>query len=316
MKDENKTKAQLINELVACRRQISEQKKLEQYQLEQRYPGLIENIADVIYTISTDGTITSLNPAFEKITGLPADEWVGRNFAQLIHPDDLPLAWEKFQCALRGEVPPKFELRSLSKSGEFLFGEFTAAAVIHDGRVNGVLGIVRDITERKRMEEQLRAQSFFDDLTGLYNRRGFFTFADEFLKLAKRQKQGLFMLYADIDNLKPTNDTLGHQAGDQALMDSAEIIKRTYRESDIVARIGGDEFAVIPIGTTGDNIDKLTSRLQENIENHNLMRKRNYMLSLSFGVSYYDPVAPCSIDELVAHADEMMYEQKRLKKNS
>jgi diguanylate cyclase (GGDEF)-like protein/PAS domain S-box-containing protein len=316
MRDENKTKAQLINELVACRRQISELEKLERDQLEQRYPNLIENIADIIYTISTDGTITSLNPAFERITGLSADEWVGKNFARIIHPDDLSLAWEKFECALRGEVPPKFELRSLSKSGEYLFGEFTATALIRDGRVDGVLGIVRDITERKQMEEQLRALSFFDDLTGLYNRRGFFTFADEFLKLAKRQRQGLFMLYADLDNLKLTNDTLGHQAGDQALLDSAEIIKKTYRESDIVARIGGDEFAVIPIGTTGDNIEKLTSRLQENIENHNSTRKRNYALSMSFGVSYYDPTAPCSIDELVAQADEMMYEQKRLKKKS
>jgi diguanylate cyclase (GGDEF)-like protein/PAS domain S-box-containing protein len=314
MRDENKTKAKLINELVACRRQVSELKKSERRQLEQRYPSLTENIADIIYTISTDGTITSLNPAFERITGFSADEWVGKNFARLIHPDDLPLAWEKFQCALHGEASPRFELRSLSKSGEYLFGEFTAAAVIRDRKVQGVLGIVRDITERKQMEEQLRSLSFFDDLTGLYNRRGFFTFADEFLKLAKRQGQGLFMLYADVDNLKPTNDTLGHQAGDQALMDSAEIIKKTYRESDIVARIGGDEFAVIPIGTTGDNIDKLTSRLQENIEKHNLMRKRNYTLSMSFGVSYFDPMASCSIDDLVAHADERMYEQKRLKK--
>jgi diguanylate cyclase (GGDEF)-like protein/PAS domain S-box-containing protein len=316
MRDENKTKAQLINELVSCRRQISELKKMGQYQLEQKYPSLVENIADIIYTISTDGTITSLNPAFERITGLSTDEWVGRNFAQIIHPDDLPLAWEKFQSALQGEAPPKFELRSLSKSGEYIFGEFTAAAVIQDGKVDGVLGIVRDITERKQMEEQLRSLSFFDDLTGLYNRRGFFTFADEFLKLAKRQKQGLYMLYADLDNLKLINDTSGHQAGDQALMDSAEIIKKTYRESDIVARIGGDEFAVIPIGTTGDNIDKLTSRLQGNIEKHNLKRKRNYTLSMSFGVSYFDPMAPCSIDELVAHADEMMYEQKRLKRQS
>jgi diguanylate cyclase (GGDEF)-like protein/PAS domain S-box-containing protein len=316
MRDENKTKAQLINELGACRRQISELKKSERQQSEQQYPYIIDNIADIIYTLSTDGTITSLNPAFEKITGLPAHEWVGKNFAQIIHQDDLPLAWNKFQCALRREVPPKFELRSLSKSGEYLCGEFTATAVIQDGKVDGVLGIVRDITERKRMEEQLRALSFFDDLTGLYNRRGFFTFADEFLKLAKRQRQGLFMLYADLDNLKQTNDTLGHQAGDQALIDSAGIIRRTYRESDIVARIGGDEFAVIPIGTTGDNIDKLTNRLRENIEKHNSTKKRNYALSMSFGVSYYDPMAPCSIEELLAHADGMMYEQKRLKKKS
>jgi diguanylate cyclase (GGDEF)-like protein/PAS domain S-box-containing protein len=314
MTDDNKTKAQLINELAEARQQISELKKMEQYQVDQRYQNLIEKIVDIIYTLSKDGTITSLNPAFEKITGLSADEWVGKKFAQIIHPDDLPSALEKFQCVLRGEVPPKFELRSLSKSGEYLFGEFTATPVIQDGSVVSVFGIVRDITERKQMEEQLRALTFFDDLTGLYNRRGFFTFAEEFLRLAKRQREGIFMLYTDLDNLKLINDTLGHREGDQALIDSANIINKTYRKSDIVARIGGDEFAVIPIGTIGDNIEKLTDRLRKNIENHNLTKKRHYTLSMSFGVSYYDPATPCSVDELVAHADKMMYEQKRLKK--
>jgi diguanylate cyclase (GGDEF)-like protein/PAS domain S-box-containing protein len=316
MRDENKTKAQLINELVASRRRISELKKLERYRLGQGYRDLFERIADIIYTLSADGTITSLNPAFEKITGLSPDGWVGKNFSQIIHPDDLPLALEKFQCALRGELTPKFELRSLSKSGEYLIGEFTATPVIQDGRVESILGIVRDVTDRKHMEQQLRALSFSDPLTGLYNRRGFFTFAQEFLKLAKRQRQGIFMLYTDLDNLKLINDTLGHREGDRALIDSANIIKKTYRESDIVARIGGDEFAVIPLGTTGDNIEKLTSRLQKNINNHNLAKKRNYTLSISFGVSYYDPVAPCSVDELIANADRMMYEQKKLKKKS
>jgi diguanylate cyclase (GGDEF)-like protein len=183
---------------------------------------------------------------------------------------------EKMQCILRGELPPKFELRSLSKSGKYLFGEFTVTPVIQDGKVESVLGIVRDITDLKRMEKQLRNLSFSDDLTGLYNRRGFYTFAETFLKLAKRQRQGIFMLYADLDNLKLINDALGHQEGDRALIESANIIKKTYRNSDIVARIGGDEFAVIPIGTTGDKIEQLTSRLLKNIENHNLTEKRNY----------------------------------------
>jgi diguanylate cyclase (GGDEF)-like protein/PAS domain S-box-containing protein len=316
MRDENKTKAQLINELGASRQMISELKKLERYQFEHRYRNLIDSIADIIYTLSTDGTITSLNPAFEKITGLSVDECVGRKFDQLIHPEDLPLSLEKFQCALRGELPPKFELRSLSKSGEYLFGEFTAIPVMLDERVDSVVGIVRDITERKKMEEQLRYLSFFDDLTGLYNRRAFFTFAEEFLNLAKRQKQGLFMLYIDLDNLKLINDTFGHREGDQALIDSANVIKETYRESDIVARIAGDEFVVIPIGTTGDNIEKITGRLLKNIEEHNLTKKRNFMLSMSFGISYYDPAAPRSINELIAHADKMMYEQKKRKKKS
>jgi diguanylate cyclase (GGDEF)-like protein/PAS domain S-box-containing protein len=316
MRDEDKTKKHLIDELAASRRQIAELKKSEQYRLVQRYRDLFEGIADIIFSLSTDGTITSLNPAFEKITGLSAEEWVGKNFAGIIHPEDVPLALEKFGCVLKGELPPKFELRALSKSGKYLFGEFTATPVTDDGRVDSILGIVRDITERKQMEEQLRNLSFSDDLTGLYNRRGFFTFAEAFLKLARRQKQGIYMLYADLDDLKLINDALGHREGDRALTDTAHIIKKTYRDSDIVARVGGDEFAVIPIGTTGDNIELLTGRLQKNIENHNLTVKRDYKLAISFGVSYYDPASACSVDELIANADKMMYQQKRLKKTS
>jgi diguanylate cyclase (GGDEF)-like protein/PAS domain S-box-containing protein len=302
--------------LVDARQQISELKKWDQSPFENSYRNLVDSIADIIYILSTDGAITSLNPAFEKITGMTADAWIGRKFAKLIHPEDLPLALKKFQCVLRGELPPKFELRSLSKSGEYVLGEFTAIPVMQDGKVDGVMGIVRDITERKKIEEQLRALSFFDELTGLYNRRGFFTFAEEFLKLAKRQRHGLFMLYTDLDNLKLINDTLGHHVGDQALIDSSNIIKETYRESDIVARIGGDEFVVIPIGTTGDNLEKLTGRLQKNIENHNQTKKRNYSLSISYGTAYYDPAAPCTVNELIAQADKMMYDQKRLKKKA
>jgi diguanylate cyclase (GGDEF)-like protein/PAS domain S-box-containing protein len=316
MRDDNKSKEQLIAELIASRQRISELESLERNQFECRYQTLVSSIADVIYTLSIDGTITLLNPAFEIITGFSAEEWVGRKFAELIHPDDLPAALEKFRRVLRGELPSKFELRSLSKSGEYLCGAFTAIPLIQDGKVDGVMGIVRDETERRKMEEELRSLSFFDDLTGLYNRRGFFTFTEEFLKLAKRQRQGMYMLYTDLDNLKLINDTLGHEEGDKALIDTANLIRETYRESDIVARIGGDEFAVIPIGTTGDNVEKLTGRLQKNIEKHNLAKNRNYSLSVSFGTSYFDPAAPCSVGELVARADKMMYEQKRDKKKT
>ncbi|HTR45270.1 MAG TPA: diguanylate cyclase [Thermodesulfovibrionales bacterium] len=165
-----------------------------------------------------------------------------------------------------------------------------------------------------RLQENLRMLSITDELTGLYNRRGFFTLAEEFLKLDRRQKKGLFLLYADLDHLKIINDTLGHQEGDLALIDVANILKETYRESDIIARIGGDEWVVLPVGTTGDNIETIIARLQKNINRHNAATKRTYALSVSLGVACYDPHKPCSIDELIARADKEMYEQKRMKR--
>ncbi|HAM53372.1 MAG TPA: hypothetical protein DCP92_22755 [Nitrospiraceae bacterium] len=185
-------------------------------------------------------------------------------------------------------------------ASDFIRKPFTKQEIIH--RISHV-----------KLQERLRIQSMTDELTGLYNRRGFFTLAEQFLKLSKRQNKGIFMLYADLDHLKVINDTLGHQEGDLALIDISNVLKATYRESDVIARIGGDEWVVIPVGNTGEDIEKIIDRLQKNIKYYNATKKSNYTLSVSLGISHYDPENPSSLDELIARADKMMYEQKRLK---
>lgn len=167
-----------------------------------------------------------------------------------------------------------------------------------------------------KLQEKVRTMAVTDELTGLYNRRGFFSLIEKLLQLCKREKKGIFMLYTDLDGLKEINDTFGHKEGDMALIDIADILRNNYRESDIIARIGGDEFVVIPIGTTEDSAKIATSRLQKNIEIHNSEINRSYKLSLSFGIAYYDPENPCSIDELLVQGDKLMYEQKRHKQKS
>lgn len=167
-----------------------------------------------------------------------------------------------------------------------------------------------------RIHERQREIAITDELTGLYNRRGFFTLVEQQFRLARRERHGMYMLYADLDGLKAINDNLGHQQGDTALIDTAKILRATFRESDLIARIGGDEFVVSPIGTTGSSVEITAARLEENIEKHNSKARRKYKLSLSFGVAYYDPEHPCSIDELLAQGDRLMYKQKRLKQTS
>jgi diguanylate cyclase (GGDEF)-like protein len=125
-----------------------------------------------------------------------------------------------------------------------------------------------------------RRSSFTDKLTGLYNRKGFFTLAKHRLKIAKRQKSGLLMLYADVDNIKEINDAYGHEEGDNLLKETANILKSIYRESDIIARIGGDEFVVFPLGTTKAHIEVISSRLQNVINDYNTSREDRYKLSV------------------------------------
>ncbi len=170
--------------------------------------------------------------------------------------------------------------------------------------------------EYAKSHEKMHSLLLTDELTGLYNRRGFFTLGEYQLKIAKRQPSGIYMLYADLDNLKGINDTWGHQAGDIALFAIANILKNNYRQSDVIARIGGDEFVVIPGGNANDDIEKIIERLHDAIKIHNLQSNRNYQLSISAGLAFFDPANPCSLDELLAQGDKSMYERKRNKQGS
>jgi diguanylate cyclase (GGDEF)-like protein len=163
-----------------------------------------------------------------------------------------------------------------------------------------------------RVEEALLALSLVDELTSLYNRRRFFVLAEQSLKLSVRTKKRLLLLFIDMDNLKWINDHHGHNEGDQALIDLANILKKTFRESDIIARIGGDEFVVLSESTDENGLILLT-RLYENIKDHNAKRSRSYSLSISVGATQFDPKCPISIDELLSKADALMYVQKRKK---
>ena len=165
-------------------------------------------------------------------------------------------------------------------------------------------------------KKKLEDAAVTDQLTGIHNRRGFFTLAEHLLKTADRQKIGIFMLYADLDDMKRINDTWGHQEGDLALIDTAKTLRKICRESDVVARIGGDEFVIIPVGIAGDNIEKIIDRLKKAIAHHNPKGNRKYHLSVSAGTAFYDPANPSSIDELLAQGDKSMYERKRNMKNS
>jgi diguanylate cyclase (GGDEF)-like protein len=161
-----------------------------------------------------------------------------------------------------------------------------------------------------KMQQEIRNLTLRDELTGIYNRRGFFALVEYQFNLAKRSKTGMFMLYADLDNLKIINDTLGHQEGDRALTMAADILRKNFRQSDIIARIGGDEFVVFPVGTSADCVDKILERLQKALEAYNAENNRGYSLSISAGISFYDPERPCTIDDLLAAADRSMYDRK------
>jgi len=250
------------------------------------------------------------NPFMEALSGIPAADVVGR------HVHEAPPFWSQggvagaLQRALNGEVVaiPEISHRVAVSGREgwttATFGPLRDA----QGAIIGVIANVRDITLRKETEELLRSQSTMDELTGLHNRRGFLTLAQEYLKLADRNREAVLLVFADLDGLKAVNDTLGHRAGDQALQDVAAILRQTFRASDVVARFGGDEFAILAMETPMASQENLLVRLHQNLAAHNASRAMP--LSLSLGVAGYDREHPCALEELLARADAAMYEQK------
>jgi len=171
-----------------------------------------------------------------------------------------------------------------------------------------------EIALRKRMEEEIRSLSLTDALTGLYNRRGFTLLAEQEMKLARRIKTSMLLFFGDVDSLKTINDTYGHSQGDLALQEVSAVLKGTFREADILARFGGDEFMVLAVDASMESANVLTNRIQSSLEKRNQQGDWPYQLALSLGIAHYDPEAPCSVNELIAQADSQMYQQKRAMK--
>jgi diguanylate cyclase (GGDEF)-like protein len=168
----------------------------------------------------------------------------------------------------------------------------------------------KNILARERMASRLRQLSVTDELTGLHNRRGFCSLAEQQLRIANRQGREMLMVCADLDGLKTINDTFGHQEGDRALAAAAAVLRESVREADIVARIGGDEFVVLAAEPPGTNPEVLAARIEENIAAQNASAGKPYELSLSVGAIRCDDGPDCTLASLLKAADEAMYRMK------
>jgi diguanylate cyclase (GGDEF)-like protein len=181
------------------------------------------------------------------------------------------------------------------------------------GHVDGRLLVrcVRYAIERHRMVQTLAALSLLDELTGLYNRRGLLNLGEQQLKLADRNGRGLAVVVADLDGLKTINDTRGHAAGDGAIRTAGEVLRRSFRETDVLARTGGDEFAAIAVGAYRESPEILLHRIRESADAVNAARPEAPPVRLSLGAAHYEPGRGVALQSLLEQADEAMYADKR-----
>lgn len=173
---------------------------------------------------------------------------------------------------------------------------------------------VRHAIERHRLFSALRSLSLIDDLTGLYNRRGFADLGEQYLKLARRSGRGVTMVYLDLDRFKTINDSLGHHVGDRALLKVADILRATFRRSDIIARLGGDEFGVLALEAADESAELLVERLRERVLDFNESSAEPFQLAVSIGMAHHDDDPKVRLEDMVAEADAAMYREKHGKR--
>lgn len=293
----------------------------EQIESEHRYRALFDACSDVIvaYPIEAEGrpgAFTEVNEAACATLGFARERLLAMDFERI--------------CALEVRRDVRRLLQALGRSGSLVFEtvlvtsrdrllpvEVNASVVVIHGR-KLCFAVVRDVTARKEREDRLRGMSHHDELTGLLNRRGFFSAIDDVARRARQRGSLALLTYVDVDGLKRVNDQMGHAAGDQVLRTAADVLRDTFRENDVVARMGGDEFvAVAVLGHPDDErLDQETimGRFESAVSSRREELGEAYDFSLSCGTLVVTGDDLTRIDELLARTDQRMYETKRARR--
>lgn len=261
---------------------------------ERFYEVACEDCPDAILVIDEDGIIKLVNNSGQRLFNARKEQMVG----------------ERFNFPFHNSMPQELDIVAPGKDPR-IAEMCTIETQVKDERIYVVS--LRDITQKVWVREQLTTAALIDDLTGLFNRRGFLILAKQQIKLANRTKKGMLLIYIDVDNMKFINDHFGHYKGDLALTQIAVILKDTFRTADIIARVGGDEFVVMAIETGNDNPMSIINRLYDRLEEYNADINHDWNLSISLGAEFYDPENPCRIEELLVRADMQMYQDKQRK---
>lgn len=300
-------------------RHIAEQERIGKAlrETEQHFRNAFDYAAIGMALVSPQGGWLRVNRSLCDLVGYTEQELLESNFQAVTHPDDLGNDLANLYRLMQGETPTSHvEKRYVHRLGQIVWA-LNSVSLVRDSDDQPAHFIfqIQDITERKRAEAALQSLSLVDELTGLYNRRGFLAITEQHLTAIRRNKKMPVILYADLDGLKVINDSLGHHEGDRALVKAAEIFRETFRSSDIIARIGGDEFVVLAAIGPEESAEFLTNRLQEKFKAASAQWNHTYDLSVSVGLAHFDDDEGHSIEELMALADSAMYENKRHKRS-
>ncbi|MEV6345270.1 diguanylate cyclase [Actinoplanes sp. NPDC051851] len=275
---------------------------------EERYRALVQDSCDVINVVDRDGTIDSVSPAAQAVLGYRPEDLVGSDYFQLIHPDDvnaIRACWEG------GTAEQRTEVRTRHADGSWHWHDVTLRDLTGQPAVGGFVVSHRDVTERREFQDLLQHEAAHDVLTGLLN-RGALVRALEQALTGLTDGDRLAVLFIDLNDFKPINDTLGHQAGDTLLVSVAHALQRSVLGSDTIGRLGGDEFAVVLRHINAlDNAIAVATRILAAMAEPVDVAGTTIRCRGSIGIAASEPGGGTDTDELLHRADAAMYQAKR-----
>jgi diguanylate cyclase (GGDEF)-like protein/PAS domain S-box-containing protein len=293
-----------------------EQKQKEEALMksEAKFRAMTENVTDLIVTLDTSGKVKYTSPSYQLIFGTEAN--LGNSFLTYTHPDDIAFVSQMFAKLLRDRKPLEVQFRYLHQNGEYITIEARAMPVLKsDGEIENIVVVARDITKRNKHEEIIKKMAYYDQLTGLPNRRSFAEELETFLYKAKENNQQLGIMFLDIDRFKFINDSLGHTFGDLVLKEVSLRLQKFAKGSGRIYRMSGDEFTVILEDIELDRLNnRMTELLQLFAEPINIMEEM-IRITASIGVSVY-PCDGLESNVLLKNADLAMYRAKENGKNT
>jgi diguanylate cyclase (GGDEF)-like protein/PAS domain S-box-containing protein len=278
------------------------------------YRDIVEATHTLIWRTDSEGRITFLNQAWEESSGYSTSEMVGRPFSDFQVPESAEHYISAFRNCLIGESVIGHETTFFSKEGDEVYLAINMIPLYNGKGIIGTQGTAHDITERRRAEDLLQYISAKDELTGLYNLHTFLSMTEQQIKTAGREKKEILIIYAGVDGMQLINDVHGREEGDQMLIDTAHILRKTFREADVIARSGADEFVISTLVSSKNTEEMIMSRFEENIDEYNADKTGFHRLSLSIGSAFNNPERKASINDALSNADEKMHECKHSKK--
>jgi diguanylate cyclase (GGDEF)-like protein/PAS domain S-box-containing protein len=276
------------------------------------YHDLAEAAEDYIFVIDLAGKIDYVNQSTATLLASSTEQLRGQSFDTfgLLPPQEE--AEELLARVVLHEEVVRYETMLYLSSGGKNFYATLSPIKDAEGGITAILGIAKDVSDLARARDELRSLSLVDELTGVYNRRGFYSLATQHLSLAQRTGGRVCLIMVDVDGLKEINDRFGHHQGDAALVALASILKDNCRRSDVVARIGGDEFVLLAPSISDGGADFLVARLHRALEAENRRNLRPHRFSASIGSVECQPEPGYTLDRLLNEADRKMYEAKRI----